>query len=45
VPSWPVGTEHHDLAEQFGIPFEATQGGKATLYPEYIKRIEQLKGK
>jgi hypothetical protein len=45
VPSWPLGTEHRDLAEQFGIPFEATQGGKATLYPEYMRRIAELKGK
>jgi hypothetical protein len=45
VPSWPLGTEHRDLSTQFGIPFEATQGGKATLYPEYMKRIAELKGK
>ena len=45
VPHWPVGTEHRDLAEQLGIPFEATQGGRATLYPEYMKRIAELKGK
>jgi hypothetical protein len=45
VPAWPIGTEHRDLADKFGIPYEATQGGKATLYPEYMKRIEQLKGK
>ena len=44
VPHWPIGTEHRDLAEQVGIPFEATQGGKATLYPEYVRRIRQLKG-
>lgn len=45
VPSWPLGTEHKDLAEDFGIPYEGTQGGKETLYPEYMKRIEQLKRK
>jgi hypothetical protein len=43
VPSWPMGTVHRDLAEQFDIPFEATQGGKETLYPEYMRVIEQLR--
>lgn len=43
VPSWPIGTQHPDLSERFNIPFEATQGGKETLYPEYMKVIEQLK--
>jgi hypothetical protein len=45
VPHWPIGTEHKDLAEHYGIPYEATQGGKVTLYPEYMRRIEELKGK
>jgi hypothetical protein len=45
VPSWPLGTEHTDLSEAYGIPYEATQGGTETLYPEYMKRIEQLKRK
>jgi hypothetical protein len=43
VPSWPIGTIHTDLADRFGIPFEATRGGKETLYPEYMKKIEQMK--
>src|SRR5690349_7207219 len=42
VPSWPLGTEHHDLADQFKIPFAATRGGKESLYPEYMKKIEQM---
>jgi hypothetical protein len=42
VPSWPIGTTHHDLADQFHIPFEATQGGARTLYPEYMKEIQRL---
>jgi hypothetical protein len=45
VPHWPIGTEHRDLSEQYGIPYEATQGGRATLYPEFIRTIEQLKRK
>jgi hypothetical protein len=43
VPSWPLGTEHRDLSETYKIPYEATQGGKQTLYPEYMKRIEELR--
>ena len=43
VPSWPIGTVHRDLANQFGIPFEATQGGKDTMYPEYMRMIEQMR--
>ncbi len=42
VSSFPMGTEHHDLSRQFKIPFEATQGGKATLYPEYMETIKRL---
>jgi hypothetical protein len=45
VPSWPLGTEHRDLSETYTIPYEATQGGKQTLYPEYMKRIEELRRK
>jgi hypothetical protein len=43
VPSWPIGTEHHDIADRFKIPFEATRGGKESLYPEYMQKIEQMK--
>lgn len=43
VPSWPIGTEHRDLADHFRIPFEATRGGRESLYPEYMQRIEQMR--
>ena len=43
VPSWPIGTEHRDLSESFNLPFEATQGGARTLYPEYMREIERLR--
>jgi hypothetical protein len=42
VPSWPIGTEHHDIADRFKIPFEATRGGKDSLYPEYMQKIAQM---
>ena len=29
-------------AEKYGIPFEATQGGANTTYPEYQLQIQQL---
>jgi hypothetical protein len=44
VPSWPIGTEHHEFADRFKIPFEATRGGKESLYPEYMKKIRQMQG-
>jgi len=44
VPSWPIGTEHHEFADRFKIPFEATRGGKESLYPEYMKKIKQMQG-
>ncbi|MEQ1757892.1 MAG: hypothetical protein ABL986_06200 [Vicinamibacterales bacterium] len=35
VPHSPLGTRQDGFAKNHGLPFEATQGGKATLYPEY----------
>ena len=43
VPHWPIGTRHTEFADRFGLPFEVTRGGKATIYPEYMKTIEALK--
>lgn len=43
VPHYPLGTKHREPAEQFNLPFEATQGGAATTYPEYQRTIEQLR--
>ena len=43
VPSWPIGTRHTEFADRFGIPFEATRGGKESLYPEYMKKIEEMR--
>jgi len=42
VPSYPMGTLHEEFAAQHGLPFEITQGGAATLYPEYQARIREL---
>jgi hypothetical protein len=43
VPHWPLGTTHREYADRFGLPFEATRGGRESLYPEYVKTIEQMK--
>ena len=42
VPSLPLGTIPGDFARLHGLPFEATQGGKVTLYPEYMRRLRTL---
>jgi hypothetical protein len=43
VPHNPPGTHHREFADRFGIPFEATQGGKETTYPEYQLKLAELK--
>jgi len=42
VPSYPLGELHDDFARSWGIPYEATQGGKDTIYPEYFPRVNQM---
>ena len=42
VPHYPLGTRHPEYADANGLPFEATLGGKETLYPEYIERLKQM---
>ena len=42
VPNFPIGTHHTEFADRFGIPYEATQGGAETLYPEYVQTLEQM---
>ena len=34
VPFFPMGTIHPEYAEAHGLPFDATRGGKETIYPE-----------
>jgi hypothetical protein len=31
-----------DMADRFGTPFEARLGGPATMYPEYIEKMESM---
>lgn len=42
VPHFPLGTRHEDISKIFRIPFEATQGGSETLYPEYLPKLRQM---
>jgi hypothetical protein len=43
VPNFPIGTHHTEFAERHGLPYEITQGGAVTLYPEYMDRIRELR--
>jgi glyoxylase-like metal-dependent hydrolase (beta-lactamase superfamily II) len=43
VPAYPLGTTHPEYAKQHNLPFEASQGGAQTMYPEYMRRLEELK--
>ncbi len=42
LPHFPLGTRHTDLADMLGIPFETTQGGSETLYPEYRTKLREM---
>ena len=33
----------HEFANYYGLPFEATRGGKETLYPEYQEKLKDYK--
>ena len=43
LPHYSPGTIHAEPAEKYGIPFEATQGGAETTYPEYQLTIQQMR--
>jgi len=42
VPAYPLGAQHPEYAQRRGLPFEASLGGAATMYPEYVKRLKAL---
>jgi glyoxylase-like metal-dependent hydrolase (beta-lactamase superfamily II) len=42
VPAYPLGTKHPEYADRHRLPFEASQGGAQTMYPEYMKRLQEL---
>lgn len=43
VPHYPLGTKHTEFAEKYDIPFDATQGGAETTYPEYQLKIQRMR--
>jgi hypothetical protein len=52
IPRAPGSIPHHlpgtnavlqEFSIQYGIPFEATRGGAETMYPEYLRKITQMK--
>jgi hypothetical protein len=42
VPHYPFGTKQDGFAKNHGLPFASTQGGKATIYPEYEAEIRKM---
>jgi len=42
VPHWPLGTKQTEFAETLGIPYEASQGFKEAMYPEYLAKLRKL---
>jgi hypothetical protein len=42
VPHYPLGTKQEEFAQRHGLPFEATQGGKETTYPEYELKVKKM---
>jgi len=42
VPHYPLGTRQDGFAVHHGLPFEATQGGKETTYPEYEIKLKKM---
>jgi glyoxylase-like metal-dependent hydrolase (beta-lactamase superfamily II) len=42
VPHYPLGTKQDGFAKDLALPFEGTQGGSRTLYPDYIPRLRAL---
>jgi hypothetical protein len=44
VPNHLPGTNPflHEVSNWYGVPWEATRGGAATLYPEYRDKLQQM---
>ncbi len=45
VPNYLPGQNPflHEFADFYGLPYEATRGGKETLYPEYQEKLKDYK--
>jgi cyclase len=42
VPHYPLGFRQSDYADSHGLPWEATLGGGATIYPEYADTLQRM---
>jgi glyoxylase-like metal-dependent hydrolase (beta-lactamase superfamily II) len=42
VPHYPLGATHPEYAQDNKLPFEATLGGRETLYPEYVEKLKTM---
>jgi hypothetical protein len=42
VPSYPPGAGLTDWARFVGLPWEASRGGKATLFPEFLPTLRTM---
>ena len=42
VPHYPLGLAHPEYADDNKLPFDATLGGKETLYPEYTEKLKAM---
>lgn len=42
VPSYALGTKHTDWPRYVGLPWEASRGGKLTLFPEYVPTLRKM---
>jgi len=42
VPHFALGTLPDEFATEWGIPLEAAEGGKETIWPEYLPKLKKL---
>ena len=42
VASYALGTKHTDWPRFVGLPWEASRGGKDTLFPDYLPTLRQM---
>jgi hypothetical protein len=42
VASYALGTRHTDWSRFVGLPWEASRGGKASLFPEYLPILSKM---
>jgi len=42
VPHYPLGFRQTDYADSNGLPYEATLGGRETIYPEYAETLQRM---